>query len=50
MNSAKTPNKLALSQETLRLLNSTPQDEENFNTALRTLCVPCDTRQLGCTI
>ena len=50
MNSAKSPGKLVLNQETIRLLSTIPHDEENFVTALRTYCVACDTRQLGCTI
>lgn len=50
MNSAKTPNKLALSQETLRLLNVNLPGVPNFGTNVRTHCVPCDTLQLGCTI
>jgi hypothetical protein len=50
MNSANKPNKLALNQETLRLLNVNPLDVPNFGTNLRTQCVQCDTLQLGCTI
>lgn len=49
MNPPKSPQKLALKQETIRLLNTFPQDE-GFNTALVSLCKPCNTRQLGCTI
>jgi hypothetical protein len=49
MKSATTPTKLALNQETLRLLNSNSANP-NFGTNVRTKCVQCDTLQLGCTI
>jgi hypothetical protein len=47
MKSATTPTKLALNQETLRLLNSNSANNPNFGTNVRTKCVQCDTLQLA---